>query len=175
MDVFKAIEKRHSYRGAFKAKSVSRKDLQKIVTAGIQAPSGYNEQTTSFVVVDDSGIIGEIAEILGQPRVAEAPAVIIVCMDTSAADRREYFFGVEDYAASCENMLLAITSLGLAAVWIDGALRRDERAAKIGKLLGVSETYEVRVVLPLGDPEEQWPQKEKKPFEARAWFNRFGG
>ena len=34
-------------------------------------------------------------------------------------------------------MLLAITALGYATVWIDGALRAEDRAQRIGQLLGV--------------------------------------
>lgn len=175
MDVLKAIKQRHSYRGPFKENPVPRKDLETMLDAGIRAPSGYNEQTTSFVAVDDRETIRKIGEAIANPRLAEAPAVIVVCMDLSAKDRREYFFGIEDYAAAAENILLAVTSLGYAAVWIDGSLRRDDRAAAVAKILGVPDTFEVRIVLPLGVPAEQWEQKEKKPFAERAWFNRFGG
>jgi hypothetical protein len=38
-------------------------------------------------------------------------------------------------------------------------------------LLGVPPRGEVRVILPIGVPLEQWSQKEKKSFAERAWFN----
>ena len=82
-------------------------------------------------------------------------------------------FQVEDCAAAVENMLLAITALGYATVWIDGWLRVRDRAATIGRMLGLPEHKSVRVLLPLGVPAEVWPQKEKKPFSERAWFNRY--
>ena len=173
MDVFKAIEKRHSYRGPFKEGEVPRKDLQKIIDAGIKAPSGYNGQTTSFIVVDETDLLRQIGEIMENERVQACPALIVVLMDTDPAGRNLYF-GVEDYGAAVENILLAITALGYATVWIDGSLRREDRAARIGKLLGVPDRYEVRVVLPTGIPAEQVAQKEKKPFTERAWFNGFG-
>ena len=53
MDLFDAIAQRYTYRGSFTPAPVPRDDLVKIVQAGIQAPSGKNEQTTSFVIVDD--------------------------------------------------------------------------------------------------------------------------
>ncbi len=34
MDVFEAIEKRHSYRGEFEQKPIPREDLKKMVQAG---------------------------------------------------------------------------------------------------------------------------------------------
>ena len=175
MDVFQTIARRHSYRGPFTAASISREDLRKIVQAGIQAPSGYNGQSTSFVIVDDAGVIARIAEITGSQAIAEAPAVIVVVMDPGATRDKEYSFGVEDYAAAVENILLAVTALGYAAVWIDGALRREDRARRVAGLLAVPEDLRVRVVVPVGVPAERRDQKEKKPFAERAWFNCWGG
>jgi nitroreductase len=152
---------------------VPREDLKKIVQAGIQAPSGCNAQTTSFVIVDDPAIIAGIAGIMGRLTVRDARA-IVVCV----ADRPELAHGtsfiVEDCAAAVENMLLTITALGYATVWIDGALRVEGKAQKIGELLGVPGGKEVRVILPIGEPREKWAQKEKQPFAERAWFNQHG-
>ena len=74
MDLFEAINKRHSYRGGFKKAEVPRDDLKKIVQAGIQAPSGCNAQTTSFVIVDDKDTIGKIAGVMSKQVVEEAAA-----------------------------------------------------------------------------------------------------
>jgi nitroreductase len=82
---------------------------------------------------------------------------------------------VEDSAAAVENMLLAITALGYATVWIDGWLRLQGHADQVGQLLGLPAGKVVRILLPIGVPAEAWPQKEKLPFEQRAWFNRYGG
>jgi nitroreductase len=171
MDVFEAIARRYSYRGAFLPRAVPRADLERIVTAGIQAPSGYNGQSTSFVVVDDRAGIARIAETTGSALIAGAPAVIVLVMDPDAVPGKDFRFGVEDYAAAAENMLLAVTALGYASVWLDGLLRREGRAAKVGALLDVPPTREVRVILPVGVPAEAGTQREKKPFAERAWFN----
>jgi nitroreductase len=71
-------------------------------------------------------------------------------------------------------MLLAVTALGYATVWLDGVLRREDRAKRIARLLGVPDDREVRILLPIGVPVEQHAQKEKLPFDKRAWFNRYG-
>jgi nitroreductase len=83
-------------------------------------------------------------------------------------------FAVEDCAAAVENMLLALTDLGYASVWLDGVLRRDDIAGRIARLLGVPPDKRVRILLPVGVPAEAVPQKEKLPFAQRAWFNRYG-
>lgn len=174
MDLFKAVEKRCSYRGPFKDKKVPRKDLEKIIEAGIRAPSGYNRQTTSFVIADDPEVIKQIGEIMSNEHVSVSPAVIVVLMDTDDGGK-DLYFGIEDYGAAVENILLAVTALGYGTVWIDGSLRREKRAERLGDLLGVPERYKVRVVLPLGVPAEEKAQNEKKSFDERAWYNRYGG
>ena len=174
MELFETIEKRHSYRGAFAGRPVPRADLKRIVQAGIRAPSGYNGQSTSFVIVDDARLIARIGEITGNATIGRAPAVIAVVMDPAAPADKDLRFGIEDYAAATENILLAATALGYASVWFDGGLRREGRAAAVGELLAVPRGREVRVVLPVGVPAEQRQQKEKKPFGERAWFNRWG-
>lgn len=171
MDVFEAIERRHSYRGAFAPRAVPRADLERIVAAGIRAPSGYNGQSTSFVVVDDPAVLARLSEVTGSALIAGAPAAIVVVMDPDATPGKDLRFGVEDYAAAVENMLLAVTALGYATVWLDGMLRRELRAAKTGALLGVPPSREVRVILPVGVPLEAGVQRQKRPFAERAWFN----
>ena len=86
----------------------------------------------------------------------------------------DYSFEVEDCAAAVENMLLAVTALGLATVWIDGWLRVDSRADRIGELLGAPEGKIIQVVLPIGKPAEEYRRPKKKPFSERAWFNKYG-
>ncbi|MBF0494092.1 MAG: nitroreductase family protein, partial [Candidatus Omnitrophica bacterium] len=85
-----------------------------------------------------------------------------------------FSFQVEDAAASVENMLLAATALGYASVWIEGWLMLEGRAAKIGKVLNVPGNKVIKIMLPIGVPDEKMPQKERKPFEERAWFNSYG-
>ena len=171
MDLFEAIEKRHSYRGPFVPKPVPREDLRKIVQAGILAPSGYNGQSTSFVIVDDSAILEQMGEITGNAAIKAAPAAVVAVADPQATANQAFSFFAEDYSAAAENMLLAATALGYGSVWVDGVLRRDGIAEKLGDLLGVPDGRIVRVVFPVGVPTEPGTQKPKKPFAERAWFN----
>jgi nitroreductase len=170
MDLFEAIDKRHSYRGGYKDIPVPRADLVRIVQAGIQAPSACNEQTTSFVIVDDASLLAQLGDLMDRPVVRQAKAIIL-CL----ADHRPVYQGISfaagDCAAAVENMLLAVTALGYATVWIDGALRREGRAERIAAMLGLPSNLRVSVMLPIGVPETAVTQREKKPFAARAWFN----
>lgn len=174
MELFKTIARRHSYRGKFLNKPIPRENLARIVEAGIAAPSGCNAQTTSFVIVDDPALIKAIGEIVEKDFLREAPA-LIACVAEHRKVYKGFSFAVEDCAAAVENMLLAITALGYASVWLDGVLRTADRAVRIAALLGVPADREVRVLLPVGIPADQRQQAQKKPFSERAWFNRYGG
>ena len=175
MDVFEAIAKRHSYRGPFVDRDVPREDLRRIIQAGIQAPSGKNDQTTTFVIADDADLIAKIREMHPTNKAMQQARAYIACIADSnpEATYGAHSFQVEDCAAAVENILLAVTSLGYATVWIDGWLRMEERAERIGALLGLPEGKVIRVILPIGVPAEAHKQMTKKPFEERAWFNRY--
>jgi nitroreductase len=173
MDLFDAIARRYSYRGSFTDAPVPRKDLEQIVQAGIQAPSACNQQVTSYVIVDDPNLIGQIADVLGKPACATAKAMI-ACVGDPRPVYGSLSFMAEDCAAAVENMLLATTALGYASVWLDGTLRAEDRAARVGRLLGVPSGRTVRILLPIGVAAEPGHQRDRLPFAERAWFNRYG-
>lgn len=175
MDLFEAVKKRHSYRGSFLDAMVPREDLVKIVQAGLDAPSGKNCQTTRFVIVDDPALLEAIRQMHPANKAMQQAKAFIACIiDIQPEPVYDGFeFQVEDCAAAVENMLLAITALGYASVWVDGWLRREGRNEKIGKLLGVPDSKIVRILLPVGVPAEEYKQPEKMAFEERAWFNQY--
>lgn len=174
MDTFEAIAKRHSYRGEFQNKPVPRTDLEKIVQAGIDAPSGCNAQTTSFVVVDDAKLITDIAKIFGDRPVCATAKAVIVCLADSTPAYGNTSFAREDCAAAVQNMLLAVTALGYATVWYQGYVQRDGNDRKIADLLGVPKNLRVEVVMPLGVPVTDESPREKKPLAERVSFNQYG-
>lgn len=175
MDFFKTIAKRYSYRGEFKKDPVAKKDLQKIVQAGIAAPSGKNAQTTNFVIVTKHSLVKKIGSLHTMAAMQTAKAIIVCVIDKNPQPVYEgYSFQIEDCAAAVENMLLAITALGYAGVWIEGWLRLENRAQIIASLLQIPESKVVEIIIPVGIPKEKLPRKEKKSFKERAWFNKYG-
>ncbi|HEX4606140.1 MAG TPA: nitroreductase family protein [Candidatus Angelobacter sp.] len=57
-------------------------DLEKIIRAGLEAPSGYNIQPWRFVVVRDREQKKKLRQAaFGQPKVEEASVVIVACGD----------------------------------------------------------------------------------------------
>lgn len=177
MELFEAQRKRHSYRGPFLDRKPTREDLRRIVEAALLAPSGCNKQTTEFVAVDDPALVSQIAGMHERMEAFQQAKAFIVCLVAKEPEAvyEDNHFQVEDCAAAVQNMLLATTALGYGSVWVDGWLRMQDRAETIGRLLGVPESKVVRIILPIGAPADARHQPAKKPFEERAWFNRYGG
>jgi nitroreductase len=122
MDLFEAITLRNSYRGPCRDQSVPREDLRRIVQAGLQAPSGKNAQTTTFIIVDDPDPLRQIDTMHPTNRALQKAKVLIACIiDTQPGPIYEgHSFQIEDCASAVENMLLAVTALGYDTGWIDG-------------------------------------------------------
>ncbi len=177
MDLFNAIDQRYSYRDKFKDTPVPKDDLIKILDAGLKAPSGKNAQTTQFIIVHDENVLQKIRDILPKKKCTDTCKAMIVCLIDNVPDAiyEGFNFQIEDCSAAVENMLLAITALGYATVWLDGALRVQNRAERIGDVLSVPKNKKVQIILPVGVPAEEGPRKEKMSFDERVWFNRYQG
>ena len=172
MNFFEVVKKRYSYRDTFKSEPVPKEDIERIIMAGIQAPSGYNFQSTSFVIITDDAMRKQIGEWIPTNAVQTAPVIILAVSEVIRADTGAYF-DMEDYSASAENIMLAITALGYAGVWMNGVLGRDNCERKLAKLVNVPEGKTVRAVIPFGIPVHPGEQKGKKSFAERAVYNCF--
>ena len=173
MNAMQAILERTSYRGAYKDLPVSREDLRAIMAAGLAAPSGCNQQTTSLVAVDDPALLAEIRAIFPSPICATAPALICVLTRPVIAYRGRTFH-VQDYAAAIENMLLAAVALGYQSCWVEGQVTdADAIGRRIADLLQVPQDQELVCLLPIGVAADAVKQARKKQFSERAWFNGF--
>ena len=138
MEFFEVVARRGSYRGPFMEQAVAEEDLEKMLTAAVRAPSGYNLQTTSFVVVTDPRLRSEIGELMPSEATKTAPVILVVTSEHVEADG--LCFEIEDYASATETMLLAITAMGYAGVWMDGDTKLDGNFEKIKKLLALAES-----------------------------------
>lgn len=167
MEFFDVVKNRGSYRGEFLPEEVSDEDLRKILDAGIRAPSGHNLQTTSFVAVRDAEVKSKIAEILSTPATKTAPVILVVLSETNDS-HAGLNFEMVDYGAATENIMLAITALGYAGVWMDGMVRLNGAGEKLAALLDIPAEKTVRTIIPLGKPAKEVKQREKKAFAERA-------
>ena len=173
MDTMQAMMERKSYRGKYLPDPVPRADLQAILEAGLAAPSGCNKQTTSLIAVDDPAVLSALHGVIS-PSVGEtAPAMICVLTERIIA-YRDRCFATQDYSAAIENMLLAITALGYASVWVEGHITDvDQIGRQMADILGVPQEMELVCFLPVGKPAQEIKGPDKKAFHERAWFNGF--
>ncbi len=175
MNTFEAIKNRHSYRGKYKSTPIDRKDLKKILEAGLMAPSGCNKQTTSLICVDDPLLLNKIHSVIDPPIATTAPAIICVLCKKIIA-YRDRCFAVQDYSAAIENMLLTIVELGYQSCWYEGHITDEDKIGeKIAKIIGVPSEYDLVCILPVGIADEEVKGPIKKEFSSRAWFNTFKG
>ena len=173
MNVIEAIHSRHSYRGRYKNIPVPREDLSEIMRAGLDAPSGCNMQTPSFIAVDDPEVLSKLHDVIDPPVGESAPAAICVLTQRVAA-YRDKCFAIQDYSAAIENMLLTIVDLGYQSCWFEGHITDDDRICdKMAEILNVPKNYELVCFLPVGVAENEPVPPKKKAFEERAWFNSF--
>jgi nitroreductase len=76
-----AIQERRA-TPSFEDVPIHNADLEKIIRAGLEAPSGYNTQPWRFVVVRDPEQKKKLrAAAFGQPKVEQASVVIVACGD----------------------------------------------------------------------------------------------
>ena len=171
METLKAIQSRRSYRGNFTAAAIPREDMREILKAGVSAPSGCNLQTTEFIGVDDPELARALGRAYGRAWAETAPAAVVLLTkeypQTPGGTRH-----VEDFSAAAQNILLALTDMGYAGVWIEGQIA-GEPAAAMAELLHVPPELTVAVYIPFGVPADtEVKEVKKKAFEERAWFNR---
>lgn len=173
MDTMQAILERRSYRGKYAANPVPREHLKAIMEAGLAAPSGCNKQTTSLIAVDDPALLEKLHAVITPPVGATAPAMICVLAKRIIA-YRDRCFATQDYSAAIENMLVAITAMGYASLWVEGHITDvDQIGRRMADILGVPQDMELVCFLPVGKPAQEIKTPVKKAFSERAWFNGY--
>ncbi len=157
--VFETILGRRSIR-EFTDQPVTTSQLYKIVTAGIWAPSGLNNQPWRFVLIRDKDTAGQLARQTRYGRIVEsAPALIAVYLDTEAM-----YDPVKDHqsAGSCiQNMLLCVTEQGLGAVWLGQILQNKLR---VNEILGLDSRYDLMALLAVGHPVHRNQRSRRRPL-----------
>lgn len=144
--------------------------IEKILRAGMAAPSANNEQPWHFIVIDDRDILNEIPKYHPYAQMLkEANRAILVCGDRTVQKFDGYW--IQDCAAATQNMLLMAHELGLGAVWL-GIYPRDERVKLTKELFCIPEHITPLSLISLGFPaEKKQPSDRYKP--ERIHYNRW--
>lgn len=136
--------------------------IDKLLRAGMAAPSAADVRPWSFVVVDDPAIKQALADSIHTAGpAARAPQVIVVCGNmekTFPGDAHEYW--VQDCSAAMENMLVAAHAMGLGAVWM-GVYPQQARVKIVSELLKLPSTIMPLGAMAVGYPAESPSVKDK--------------
>jgi nitroreductase len=116
MELYKGIITRRSqrnYTGAF----ISDVDIEKIIKAGMFAPSARNTRPWHFIVIDDRSIMDQIMNVHPYSLMLKSAShAILVCGDEKLQNGPGYY--KLDCSAATQNILLASHALGYGAVWL---------------------------------------------------------
>ena len=154
MDTLEAIQSRRSVR-KYQDKAVPQEWIDQLLAAAMAPPARANQQPWQFIVVDDRGLLAEVARINPNAHMAaHARLGIVVCGDMSL--EKSPGFWVVDCAAATQNLLLAAHALGLGGVWI-GVYPRQERMDGLRRLFALPEHVIAHSMAVLGFPAEQPP------------------
>ncbi|MCD4785095.1 MAG: nitroreductase family protein [Candidatus Eremiobacteraeota bacterium] len=155
------IMKRKSVR-KYTDEKVSEETLEKIVRAGMAAPTAANKQPWSFIIITDRETLDKLAEKMPYSKMLfKAPAAIVVCgVPKWGLPDRENDFWIQDCSAASENILLAVESLGLGAVWT-GAYPIEQRVKDVRNILGIPKDVVPLNVIAIGHPTGVEKPKDK--------------
>ena len=142
-EILDCIESRRSVR-RYKPDAIPQETLEKIVEAGLFAPTGMNRQSPIIVAVTERDLRDRLSRMNasvmgtdGDPFYG-APAVLIVLADKNCGT---YLY---DGSLVMGNLMLAAYALGVGSCWIHRAKEEfeSEEGKEILKSLGIEGDYE---------------------------------
>ena len=158
MEFIDLLLKRRSVR-KFSTEDVLKKDLEKILEAGLLAPTSRNRKPCSFLIVENKQTLKRLSESkkTGAEMLSDSNKAIVVVANSLISDT-----WIEDSSIALGYMHLMAASLDVGSCWVQIHLRktadgRDSEEA-VREIIGIDDYFRVVGILALGMPE-----KEVKP------------
>ena len=171
-NLLELINGRRSVR-KYKKDMVPQEILDRIIEAGLYAPSGKGQQNTIVIQVTDRALRDEIMRMnceiggweAGFDPLYGAPAMLIVLAKKDWPNR------VYDGSAVMENLMLAAHALGVGSCWIHRAKEEFETSwgKELLRSLGIAEEYEGIGHCALGYAEGE-PPKAAERKKGRVFY-----
>jgi len=159
-DMFSVIHARKSVRN-FTGAAVNKADLEKIIKAGMAAPTAANMQPWSFIVINERKILDDLAaELPNAKMLTKAGAAIIVCTEPDKANGKSQDLAIIDASLAGENILLAIEALGYGGVWT-AAYPYVDRMKHVKAVLNIPDKVIPLNVIVIGVPAGEDKPKDK--------------
>lgn len=164
------IRKRRSIR-SFAERPVAPEQVALLVETLLRAPSSRSINPWEFVVVDDPGLLAELARAKqhGSAFLAGAPLAVVICADETRSD-----VWVEDCSIAAILLQMTAQSLGLGSCWIQIRCRQHTAGQTsehfVQQLLGIPEQIRVAAMIAIGHPAEK-----RRPLAAgRLQYGKVG-
>ncbi len=143
MNTLESIKTRRSIR-KYKSDPVPQELLNKIIDAGLYAPSGMGRQATIILSVTNKEVRDQLSKLNARIMGTDtdpfygAPAVLIVLA------KKDCPTGIYDGSLVMQNLMLAAHELGLGSCWIHRAKEEFElpEGRELLKSLGIEDEYE---------------------------------
>ena len=155
MDFEKLISDRYSVRN-FKQEHLPQKLIDKILDAGLKAPTGCNYQPQRILVLNTNKAIAKLKECTKCH--FNAPTALLICHNTEESWKRPYDGALSspvDAAIVTTHMMLAAHNNGAGCCWV---MHFNPEAMR--KTFNIPESYEPAALLVMG-----YPAPEAKPLE----------
>ena len=159
MELMDAMLQRRSIR-KYKADPVPAEKLEKILQAGLLAPTSKDRKPCEFYAVTDRETLVALSEAkaAGGAMLANAGAAIVVLADPVKADT-----WIEDSSIALAFMHLMAVDQGVGSCWIQIHMRKDaaggDAEANVRKIMSAPDSYCAAGILSLGMPAEERPAK----------------
>lgn len=146
------ILKRRSVR-KFTDEEVTKDQLNKILEAGLLAPTAMNRKPCNFLIVTNKDTLVELSEVKkhGSKFLKDADKAIVVTASTLEADT-----WIEDSSIALTFMHLMAADIGVGSCWIQMHLRKSASGEDSEKLvrdiIKIDEHYRIVGILALGIP-----------------------
>ena len=129
----------------YQAKPVPAGVLRDVLEAAMAAPSANEKDPWEILVVQKPEVLAQIAAGLPYGKMlVGAPVGFVICGDLRRVNGQHLSYLLQDGSACIENLLLALSMLGLGGVWL-GVHPREDRIAHLRGLFRLPEH-----VIPLG-------------------------
>ncbi len=150
MELLDTILKRRSVR-TYTDEEIPEEKLEKILQAGLLAPTSRNRKPCEFIVVKDKDTLEKLSKskASGSSMLEKANAAIVVFADTNKADT-----WIEDSSIALTYMDLMATEQDVGSCWCQSHLRysADEESSEVvvRTICSMSDNYRVVGILSLG-------------------------
>jgi len=179
-DIFEVINSRRSVR-SYKKEQLKDEEIEKILDAGIMAPTAKGEQPWHFTVVQNEEFLNEINEVAlknmansgdefleaiaksGRNILHNAPTVLIV------SGKEDSDYSLTDCSAAIQNILLAAEGLDIGSCWL-GLIKAYFNDPDANTKLGIPSGYTPVYGVTLGYKDEKNPGNPIREKNVINWI-----